>query len=205
MSSSNSSSENSTLTTHCRGGENFSDRCIHNGPSARVWFDIFMVGWVIFGLFFCYVKWSSRRLQQLQWIEWNHDDESTSTESDCTGKSSRAGRGGGGKKKRENLYYHMHPEYKKKMLDTQKSTKQMPSNTSIDPIENSTSAYQPPEDVTTPSSSHQESAIPEEVSNCSSQSKGELETNSHCSSSNDEEKGCTPETETTHVEENEVH
>lgn len=85
-------SYNSTISTRCRGRDNYSSHCTHNGPSKAVWTEIIVVGLVIFGLFFCYVRWASKQREQLDWIEWNDDDD---------------GDLGPGQQR---PYYHMHPD-----------------------------------------------------------------------------------------------
>ena len=85
--------DNYTYTSRCRGRENFSDHCSHNGPSQAVWMEIILAGWIIFGLFCCYVKWYERR-ERIEWIEWNSD--SSDAESNNQG------------------YVHMHPDLNKR-------------------------------------------------------------------------------------------
>jgi hypothetical protein len=82
---------NSTIytTTHCQGLQNFSSNCTHNGPSKGVWTEIAIVGFIIFGLFGCYVRWSNRK-KEFEWIQWN--DSSSDVESTMNG------------------YVHMHPD-----------------------------------------------------------------------------------------------
>ena len=86
-------------TSNCRGRDNYSDHCLQNGPSKAVWMEIILAGCIIFGLFFCYVKWSSKRRKQDHWIEWNDDYYSNDN---------------------SQPYYHMHPDANKPRRDGRK-------------------------------------------------------------------------------------
>lgn len=65
----------------CQGRENYKDYCTSNGPDPSVWLEILAAGVIIFGLFWLYLKWSSRPNLRMV-IEWNDSDEDSSTEYD---------------------------------------------------------------------------------------------------------------------------
>jgi hypothetical protein len=92
--------EGNETATHCRGHETYGDHCTHNGPSARVWFDILVAALIIFGFFFWHLKWSERRRTKLV-FEWNNDEE------DSTGIGSSYSNDI--PEKRQRPYYGMHP------------------------------------------------------------------------------------------------
>jgi hypothetical protein len=92
--------EGNETTSPCQGHEQYGYHCTHNGPSARVWFDIFIAAVIIFGFFFWHLKWSERSRHTLV-FEWNnHDDDSTDMGSSYDNDIAE---------KRQGPYYHMHP------------------------------------------------------------------------------------------------
>ncbi|CAB9497192.1 expressed unknown protein [Seminavis robusta] len=94
---------NTTFSFRCRGRENYQDHCTHNGPSAKVWFEIFLAAGIIFGFFSCVLRWSERRRNHVT-IEWNqHDEDSTDLGASYDFDN------GSPTKRQQRPYYHMHP------------------------------------------------------------------------------------------------